>query len=71
MDKSQTLIWREWPDEKRRRSSGLRAKAVKDSESAPRVERMAAVAESTILMDSPQAQAMKEESDETTKGPPV
>lgn len=44
---------------------------MKDSESASRVERMAAVAESTILMDSPQAQAMKEESDETTKGPPV
>lgn len=41
------------------------------SESASRVERMAAVAESTILIDSPHAQTMKEASEETTKGPPV
>lgn len=71
VDKSQTLIWRLWLEEKSMRSSGLSAKAVTDSESASRVERMAAVTESTILIDSPQAQAMKELSDETTKGPPV
>lgn len=71
MDKSQTLIWRVWLEEKRRASLGLRAKAVTGSESASRVERMAAVAESTILIDSPHAQTMKEASEETTKGPPV
>ena len=71
VDKSQTLIWRLWLEEKRSLSSGLRANAVTDSESPSRVERMEAVAESTMLMESAAAQAMKEASEDTAKGPPV
>lgn len=41
------------------------------SESPSRVDLMDELAESTILMDSPHAQTMKEVSDETAKGPPV
>lgn len=71
MDKSQTLIWRLWLAENRSLSLGPRAKAVTCSESPSRVDLMDALAESTILMESPQAQTMKEPSDETAKGPPV
>lgn len=71
VDKSQTLIWRLWLEEKRKLSSGERAKAVTASESPSRVDLIDALAESTILMESAQAQAMKEPSDETAKGPPV
>lgn len=71
MDKSHTLIWRLWLEEKRSLSSGLRPKAVTCSESPSRVDLMDELAESTILIESPHAQAMKEPSDETAKGPPV
>lgn len=41
---------------------------VSDSQSI--VDRMDALEESTILMESEQVQAMKEPSEETAKGPP-
>lgn len=57
--------------EKRSLSSGLSASAVTASESPSMVDRIEALEDSTILMDSPQAQTMKEPSDDTTTGPPL
>jgi hypothetical protein len=65
VDKSQTLIWRLWPAEKSNLSFGLRAKAVGASESVSIVDLIEAFEESTILIDSPDAHAMNEPSDET------
>lgn len=71
VDKSQTLIWRLWPAEKSNLPSGLRERAVMVSEPQSMEDLREALEESTILMESPQLQAMKEPSDETAKGPPA
>jgi len=70
VSKSQTRICLLCPAEKRSLSSGLRAKAVSVSDSPSIVDFTDESVESTMLMTSPQAQAMKEPSDETMKGPP-
>lgn len=72
MDKSQTLISLLWPAEKRNLSLGPRANAVRPaSVSTSMLAFIDALEESTILILSPFAQAMKEPSEETTKGPPL
>lgn len=69
--RSQTRMRRLWLAEKRRRSSGPKARAVTDSESPSRVAIRAAEAASMSLISSPQAQARRAAEGEGEKGPPV
>jgi len=72
VDKSQTLISLLCPAEKRNLSLGSRAKAVRPaSVSTSMLAFIDALEESKILIASPFAQAMKEPSEETAKGPPL